>query len=120
MGVIFFNLTLDWNAVSFMDALTESILERCEKYQKKPPRKFKPGDQNVWQESLHLNEHLVNKLGKEWNFDITGDRCVWKRELKKVGKENVRILHIKTRHYGLKSPVVSFMRKDFPNVFHNS
>lgn len=114
MGVLFFNTLIPFPWMDFFSVLIPRITKRCHWLIDNPPKKWVPGDQDVWREQLHTMVEHVDKLDANvWNFCYSAHE--WEDRLKHT-KDSIKVLHIKTRHHGLNTPTMDFIRREFPHV----
>ena len=97
MGVLFFNMELNWPFDEFIDEFVDKATRRCRMLMQVSPRKVKQHstDQVIMIELLLARETAVHKLdGKIWNYRYSVRTT--KTELDKY-KAEMRVLHLRVR-----------------------
>lgn len=91
LGVVFFNLAVEFKWRRFLCDTVEMIREEAAREDRKPTHEC---DQVVWRPRLHAMESLIYKLPEwEWNYN-NFEFAQWEHELPKI-RDLVRVIHIK-------------------------
>lgn len=127
IGVMFFNTSIRTSSLwcngltTFLDSQIE---HRCDEFIRRRPKKFRMGDQEVWEEFFHKNVHQVCKLDADvWNLCYSleergegGKKFPrFEQELVK-NKDRVKVIHWKARHHGMSNPALAIIKREFPNL----
>lgn len=112
MGVVFFNLAVDFKWGRWLGDTLEEIKEEATRERKATHE----CDQVVWRPRLHAIEEKIYKLSEwEWNYN-TFDYNYWRHELPKI-KDIVRVLHIKGHgdwNYAALDTKLRFAKRNWP------
>ena len=110
MGVLFMNTSVRFDFKSFLNEMATRVRERCNHLAANPGKKWRAGDQDIWQEMLQQEERHVCKLDwHEWNF--CDHPQFWDAAMGKH-REKIRIAHLKGR-LGMRPAPLAALAKYF-------